>query len=173
MKDKTVVIWDVKTGKLIRKLTRNKSDVFTVEFSPDGRLLGSGSWDNRAVLYNFQTEDVVCEIEHHKKSIRYLYFSLDSSIFASASWDKTVCLSKIDTGELLKRISHNNSVESVDFSPDGKIIVTGPNDDRTIQYGKVRIYDVKSSRVVRSFDHHIYCVAFHPGGGLIASGSEF
>ena len=121
------MIWDVKIGKLLKKFTRNKSDVFTVEFSPDGRLLTSGSCNNSVVLCNSRTGDTVCEIEYHKNSIRSLSFSPDFSIVASASWDKTVCLSKTDTGELLK----------VHFSPDEKSIVVGSNDDGTIQYGKV------------------------------------
>ena len=113
--NETVVIWDVKTGKLIKKLTHHTSDVYAVEFSPDGRLLGSGSHGN-------QTGDVVCEMKHHKGLISSLSFSPDSSMVASASWDRTVCISKTDTGKLLKRISHNGPVFSGDFTSDGKIL---------------------------------------------------
>ena len=145
MKDKTVAIWDVKTGKLTILVTNLIS--LPLSLVPMEGCLAAG---REIIALSFGILG--------PNSIRSFSFSPDTSIVASASWDKTVCLSKIDTGELLKRISHNNSVESVDFSPDGKGIVTGSNDDRTIQYGKVRIYDVKSGRV----DHYIYCVAFHP-----------
>ncbi|TVQ45181.1 MAG: WD40 repeat domain-containing protein, partial [Gloeocapsa sp. DLM2.Bin57] len=44
--DKTLKIWHVETGKLIRTLTGHSNWVNSVNYSPDGRFLASGSRDN-------------------------------------------------------------------------------------------------------------------------------
>ena len=85
-------------------ITHHTRHVAAVEFSPDGRLIASGSFDNRVVLCDSVSGNVVCEINHHEDDVWSLSFSPDSSMFASASDDKTVCLSKSDTEKLLKRL---------------------------------------------------------------------
>jgi WD40 repeat protein len=63
---------------------------------------------------------------------------------------------------------HEDSVNSVAFSPDGKLIVSG-SDDNT-----VRLWDIKGNRVAQPFQGHedsVNSVAFSPDGKLIVSGS--
>jgi len=41
--DRAVRLWDVQTGKEIRRLEAHTGFVYTVAFSPDGRWIASGS----------------------------------------------------------------------------------------------------------------------------------
>jgi WD40 repeat protein len=54
-KDKTIKLWDVKTGEEIRTLKGHSSWVNSVTFSPDGRLIASGSEDKTIKLWDVKT----------------------------------------------------------------------------------------------------------------------
>ncbi|MFM6250725.1 MAG: WD40 repeat domain-containing protein, partial [Dolichospermum sp.] len=49
--DKTIKIWDGRTGNLLRTLSGHSNWVWSVAWSPDGRTLASGSWDNTIKIW--------------------------------------------------------------------------------------------------------------------------
>jgi WD40 repeat protein len=68
----------------------------------------------------------------------------------------------------IARLRHNDSVRSVAFSPDGRVLATG-NDD-----GVARLMDVETGIELRSLEHNdsIGSVAFSPDGYMLATGSR-
>ncbi|CAH8567228.1 unnamed protein product [Dicrocoelium dendriticum] len=50
--DSTVRLWDVETGKCQRILSKHSEPVYSVAFSPDGRLLATGSFDQWVHIWN-------------------------------------------------------------------------------------------------------------------------
>ena len=62
---------------------------------------------------------------------------------------------------------HSNWVRACQFSPDGRLAVSG-GDDKT-----VRVWDIPTRQCIRIYDDHsghVNTVAFHPDGTCIASG---
>ncbi len=43
-----VILWDVRTGEVLRTLTGHSSWINSVAFSPDGKMVASGSQDKTA-----------------------------------------------------------------------------------------------------------------------------
>ena len=52
--DKTIKLWNVKTGNLVQTLTGNSSRVNSVAYSPDGQTLASGSHDNTIKIWRLK-----------------------------------------------------------------------------------------------------------------------
>jgi WD40 repeat protein len=117
--------------------------VGSVGFSPDGKHIVSGSWDNTVRIWDADTGQPVCEpLCGHSKGVSSVGFSPDGKHIVSGSEDKTVRIWGADTGQPICEplCGHSNSVTSVGFSPDRKHIVSGSCDNT------VRIWDAENGQ---------------------------
>ncbi|AGX86377.1 WD40 repeat domain-containing protein [Candidatus Symbiobacter mobilis] len=146
--------------------------IIAVAYSPDGKVLASGSADNTVRLWDVATRKPLGEpLRGHEDIVSSVAFSPDGKVLASGSLDKTVRLWDVATreplGEPLR--GHEADVKSVAFSPDGKVLASG-SDDKT-----VRLWDVATRKPLgeplRGHEAEVSSVAFSPDGKVLASGS--
>ncbi|WP_392533163.1 protein kinase [Nostoc sp. C117] len=161
----------LESSYLTKSLKGHSSDVNSVAFSPDGKILGSASDDKTIKLWNLATKEEIRTLEGHSNWIWTIAFSPDSKILASGGADKTIKLWNVETGKLIRTLKgHTDGVTSVAFSPDSKILASGSaSKDR-----KIKLWDLETGKLIRTLEGHtngVQSVVFSPDGKTLASGS--
>ena len=90
--DKTLKLWDVTKGKLLRTFEGHSDAVWSVAFSPDGRTVLSGSWDKSLKLWDVSTGKLLRTFERHTSGVWSVAFTPDGRSVLSGSGDRTLKL---------------------------------------------------------------------------------
>jgi WD40 repeat protein/putative methionine-R-sulfoxide reductase with GAF domain len=160
---------------LDRSLKGHSGWVTTIAFTPDGKRLASGSWDQTLKLWELSTGQQLSTSK--MKEIQALAFSRDGRWLAIENSSNAVTLRDAATGQEIRALASDkplrplgsNWVYSIAFSPDGQMLASGL-DEKT-----VRLWDVNTGRRIRDFatsPRQVTYVAFSPDGRLLASGDD-
>nr|POF14302.1 vegetative incompatibility protein het-e-1 [Quercus suber] len=90
--DRTVRLWDAKTGAAMQKLQAHVDQVNAIAFSPDGDMLASSSDDRTVWLWDAKTGEAIHKFVGHDDPVIDMAFSPNGQMLASASKDRTVRL---------------------------------------------------------------------------------
>ena len=173
-----VELWDVETGTSIGTLRHaNWGRVTAVVFSPDGKSLASGSWDQVIKVWDVETwREVGTWVVPRESNALWslsLAFSPDGKGLISGFQDGTVRLWDVEAQtEGTNLDGHTDRVTSVTYSPDGSLLASaGGCRDPT-----VRLWDAATQAPLATLRGHtgeIRSVSFSlPDGGTLASGSR-
>jgi WD40 repeat protein/uncharacterized RDD family membrane protein YckC len=167
--DKTIMLWDVASGRKIRVLQGHSDELQYVTFSPNGKLLASSSNDMTVKLWDMASGKLLRTLDDHLGVVLSAQFSPDGNTLASASADHTVRLWDVHTGKSLAILrGHQDEVCMAAFSADGKMLATASK-DKTI-----KLWDVKTFKELRTLNVHeggVWAVAFTPNGKDLVSAS--
>ncbi len=144
--------------------------VRSVAFSPDGKILASGSSDGTIGLWHVASQQPVGELLTGHNGVVYSVAFSPEGILASGCNDGTVGLWRVKDRQLLGEVSHGDPVLTVAFSPDGTNLASGSRN------GTARLWRVASRRQLgeplTGHDKALLSIAFSPDGTLLASGSR-
>jgi WD40 repeat protein len=196
--DNTIRLFDAASGREVRRLaghqprtyrpepgprsalldtllsTTGNGFVCSVAFSPDGKTLASGGWDDCIRLWDVATGKEVRKIDAHKAMVTHVAFSPDGRLLASRGgldgaarvWDPTtgVQLHRFTGLSLINpwRFNHDSALA---FAPDSKTLAVTARK-------AIVIYDLATGAETKRIAAHVYgiCLAYSPDGKLLASG---
>ena len=167
--DHMVRVWQVATGRLMRRLEGHSSAVNAVAFSPDGSTIASAANDRTVRLWDASSGRLLRTLQGHVYYVYAVAFDPQGRWLATASWDRTIALWDAGSGDLVKKLKgHSAAIRSIDFSRDGKTLASG-SDDQT-----VRLWSVETGKVLKVLVGHtgpVRAVRFRPDGEWLFSGS--
>jgi WD40 repeat protein len=179
--DKTVRLWSLPTGQLLRTQRLpigdgNLGKVYAVAVSPDGKRVAAGGWDATrksgasygVYLFGSASGTQVRHIGSFNNLLLHLAFSPDGKRLAvSLGGTEGVRVLDVETGaELMADRDYKDASFGVAFGPDGALYAVGYD-------GFVRRYgpDLKrTANVETPGGKRPHSVAVHPEGGKIAVG---
>lgn len=87
--DKTLRLWDLKTGVVLKKMEGHRNMVWGSTVSRDGRLIASGDANGEVIVWHGETgESLTQPINAHTNLITSLDFSPDGTVLATGSFDR-------------------------------------------------------------------------------------
>lgn len=128
--DGTVVVWDATSGQSVQTLPVT-SEVHGVAFNRDGKLLATASQDGVARVWDLATASVVFSQTHVSEAgtaaLHDVAFSPTEDLLAVSGEDRAVTFWRPEDGQespQALRHGHTSTVHSVDFSSDGKRLLS-------------------------------------------------
>lgn len=167
-----ITAWNMKSLVREQTLEGHTDIVLDLEWTPDGSLLASASWDGTVILWDMATYEQAALLETGPASS--LDFSPDGSLLVVGTTEEGVQIWKIADRDLTTSIKSptNATVNSVDWSPDGTMIASGELS------GQVYLWDVETGDLLDTLEDpggelsSTNSVAWSSSGELLASGHE-
>jgi WD40 repeat protein/serine/threonine protein kinase/Tfp pilus assembly protein PilF len=164
----SAVLWEVGTNMSPVAHLRHDFDVTAVQFSPDGELLATASFDNTVRLWDARTGKAIASPLRHENWAMCVRFSADGRRLVTSSADHSVRVWDVRTGRALTEpLRHESWVRFAQFSPDGQRVLTVADGDTAW------LWDVRSDQPMTELFGHgeVRHAVFSPDGQRIATTS--
>lgn len=129
--------------------------VESVEFSPDGKYIVSGTkYDNSVIMWR-TSDGTELWRQYAEQEIERVGWSADGKYVASASEDYLVTVYEAENGEVFKVLKHARGIDGVTWSHKGNLLVTGEEKiilDNDSTLGWIRVFDMFSGKEIKTLN---------------------
>jgi uncharacterized protein (TIGR03067 family) len=174
-------VWSLETGKQVASVTSPGGDVVSLQFSPDGKFLATGTRSGVVKLYSSPDYTEKTKIEGpHTNGVDLVFFLKDGKTLVSANAGGLVKLWDVESGKARAGFTHFGGMNAIVASPDGKTLATGGGragqpEAGAAQINDIRIWDVTGVRrlaVLPVAEGRVTRLAFAPDGQTLAVATE-
>jgi WD40 repeat protein len=127
-----VLIWYLTFPDMEPKsiVVKDGAEIFSLAFSPNGKILAFGDESGNVVLYDMQKEEEIRTLTSHAARVTDIEFSNNDKLMVTTSTDGTANIWNIDNLNDLPTIlnDHDDWVWGASFSPDNEHLVTASKD---------------------------------------------
>jgi WD40 repeat protein len=169
-------------------LTGHGSEVPAVAFSPDGRMLVTGSHEPALTLWDVTNPgrpQRLSTAQGHTGSTWAVAFSPDGRTMATGSADSTIILWDVSNPAKPDRLAtiegDQTWVRSIALSPDGRLLLAGHWDNTSGRQDRAALWDIAAPRNPRHLSNlvsadkptgPVRAVAFGKDGSWVATGND-
>jgi len=143
--------------------------IYSLAFSPNGRLLASGSKNGDIYLIRTSNRSISQTLNHSKSPVN-VSFSSSGQFMAAASLDGVIRIWRLSNMQLTQELPKNSvGVTVVKFSRNDKFIATGGID------GLIQIWRTEDGKRVHKLDGHlnpVRAIAFSSDDSVLATGDS-
>eukprot|EP01087_Luapelamoeba_hula_P022214 TRINITY_DN7906_c0_g1_i1.p1 TRINITY_DN7906_c0_g1~~TRINITY_DN7906_c0_g1_i1.p1 ORF type:complete len:601 (+),score=60.46 TRINITY_DN7906_c0_g1_i1:221-1804(+) len=171
--DKTVRLFDVRTGVQSRSFVGHSASVSCAIFNPHGNLVISGSKDNTIKYWDIASGLCIKTYSTHLGEVTSIASSQNGSLLLSASKDNSNRLWDVRTARPIRRFKgHQNTSKNfmrVAFGPNEALVLGGSED------GLIYVWDIETANILHKLGGHdgmVYSAKWHAQQSLIASCSD-
>jgi WD40 repeat protein len=138
--DQTIYVWDLRSGKVVRRLRGHRSPVYVLAISPSGRHAASAGLDDTIRVWDVAAGTLLREVPGHPNEVRGLAFHADGRSIISSGEDRTVRMWDITTGRCLNVLAEHYPIFALALRSTHLAIV--------LKGGYVRWLDVHDGRAI-------------------------
>lgn len=162
-KDKKVRLWNIGNAKVERSFPGAENDLYCVAISGNNQYVAAGGQDKKVHVWQFNDAKNVQTVELNA-AVRGVAFSSDHRRVAFGSDDQLAGVLEIESGVVLEHFRpHEGNVVAVEFTPDGKQLVTAGTDDRA------RLFTPVVERGAKLHEESIRDLAWYANGSQFAT----
>jgi WD40 repeat protein/serine/threonine protein kinase len=164
----SAIIHDATTGALLRTLKSSSGSVHAMAFSPDAQRIALGE-SERVELYNVADGTLVRHFGGHQSYVYAVAFSSDGARLATSEYAPPARIWDVESGKVITHLQDGGAPRGLSFDPKSQRIALATGMGRTVQ-----ICDSTTGATLSTLRGHLsetQCVAFHPNGSRLVSGS--
>ena len=163
------------------------SPIWSLEFSPDGKMLAVGKYQ-WVELWDLETQRIVHTYEPHAGEVRSLKFAATNDQETSSLWlyagggipaqNGEIRIWDVASEELIKSFEvHSDTIESIALSPNNTTLITASMDEYSAVIDVTLLEDTEDpidNQATWLTQHvgRVLCTLYHPQGTYFVTGSE-
>ena len=142
--DNTIILWDVASAKLIRKLEGHDDFLKEVKFNHNSSVLYSTSWDNKIKCWDVMSGELIDILQPSGENISSITISANDDFLVCTTYDDKIDVWNLNNKNKTTLSTNIESLIGVSISQNNKLFI--------VCESKVLIYDIDRSDFIKSIE---------------------